>query len=151
MWSDGKRMKSSGFIWTLSDFRRQALVFFGAPERVVGMLTVSIDLPRFDITCSSWSLGAGARVVTAEGDPSGSPHVAVETKGLYAIPYFFVDGERVFESASRLVILSRASRSSGGCCRMVRGFIAVHTVLEEQVLVLFGARRGVAQAHVVCT
>jgi hypothetical protein len=44
-WSDSKRVKPSGFIWALSDLRQQALVFFGALERVVGMLTVSIDLP----------------------------------------------------------------------------------------------------------
>lgn len=89
--------------------------------------------------------------MTAQGDPSGLSHAAVESEGLYAIPYFFVDGERVFEPASQLAIFFRASRSSVECYRLARGFYAVLTVLEGQVPVLFGARRGVLPAHEVRT
>jgi hypothetical protein len=63
------------------------------------MLKVSIELPRFDSARSTRSLGTGADAGTARTDPSGSRYVAVESEGLFVIPFCFLfSGERVLRA-----------------------------------------------------
>lgn len=73
----------------------------------------------------------------------------MESGGLYAIPYFFVDGEKVFDPINRLVKLIRALRSSPECRRSASGVSVVLTVLEVSLIGLFGAWRGVLPVHEV--
>lgn len=71
-WSGGDQRESSDTRRELLDFRRQTQVLFGVRERVVGMLMVSIELPRFVSARSLRSLGIGADAASSQTDPSGS-------------------------------------------------------------------------------